>query len=279
MGLDASVRCRCFEEHKLRPGPVPYEDLYIDCDGYLSSRSLDEAHDRYDYRQYQARYGQLSDEFERWAEQPCEHEWGDYCSEWISNWSGVSAFRDRVEDAGGEVEFPLLSHLLPHANGGQYPVELAEPTLKELDRFIKKVSDVDEWVLCDHETDKEVWTSTEGGSFTWMYSFNQRIGMSGGKVFFAGPDSYIETSHFRQEPTGDPDVHGAQRMRIVCLDQDAETFAFDSLGPEDSPKTAREFYVTSKKAPFLYEGKYWTAEYIRRLLVASIETGNPIRWE
>ena len=68
-------------------------------------------------------------------------------------------------------------------------------------------------------------------------------------------------------------------MRIVCLDWDAETVAFDSLGPQDSPKVAREFYVTSKKAPFLYEGKYWTAESIRSLLVASMETGNPIRWE
>ena len=67
MGLDASVRCRCFEEHRLNPCPVPYEDLYIDVDGYLSSRSLDEAHAKYDYRQIQARYGQLDDEFRDWA--------------------------------------------------------------------------------------------------------------------------------------------------------------------------------------------------------------------
>ena len=30
MGLDAFVRCRCFEEGKLKPGPIPLEDLYID---------------------------------------------------------------------------------------------------------------------------------------------------------------------------------------------------------------------------------------------------------
>ena len=33
MGLDAFVRCRCFEEHKLIDPPVPYEDLYVDPDG------------------------------------------------------------------------------------------------------------------------------------------------------------------------------------------------------------------------------------------------------
>ena len=163
--------------------------------------------------------------------------------------------------------------------GGTYPVELVKPTLEELDRFIDKVTDIDEWVLLDYETDDEVWTQTDSGSFTWMYGPSQRMGMVGNKVFFAGPgDSYIETMHFRQEPIGDPDNHGHQRMRIVCLDSDAETEVFDSIGPQESPKVEREFYVTSKKAPFLWEGKYLTAERIRNLLMASLETGNPIRW-
>ena len=47
MGLDASVRCRCFEEGKLRPGPVPLEDVYVDTEGYLSSRKLDAELDRF----------------------------------------------------------------------------------------------------------------------------------------------------------------------------------------------------------------------------------------
>lgn len=29
MGLDATVRCRCFEEGKIKPGPLPLDDLYI----------------------------------------------------------------------------------------------------------------------------------------------------------------------------------------------------------------------------------------------------------
>ena len=62
------------------------------------------------------------------------------------------------------------------------------------------------------------------------------------------------------------------------LDAGATTETFDSIGPEGAPKTEREFYVTSKNAPFLYEGTYGTAERIWNLLVASLETGNPIRW-
>lgn len=41
MGLDAFVRCRCFEEGKLKPGPMPLEDLYIDDEEFICSKLLD----------------------------------------------------------------------------------------------------------------------------------------------------------------------------------------------------------------------------------------------
>lgn len=279
MGLDATVRCRCFEEGKLSPGPVPVDDLCIDEEGYLSSRKLDEAYKKYDHRRFNARYELLRDEFEKWSDSCCEHEYGDYCSEWVSNWAGCAQFRDLVEEAGGREKFPFLSNLLPDGNGGIYPADKARATLDELDRFIKVITEIDQWVLRDRETDEKVWVSTDTGAFTWMYGPYDRVGMSGGKVFFTHNGlPYIETTHFKQIPVGNPDHNGGQRMRIVCLDTGEETETFDSLGPEGAPKTEREFYVTSEKAPFLYEGKYWTAERIRNLLVASIETGNPIRW-
>lgn len=104
MGLDASVRCRCFEEGKLNPGPVPTDDLYIDEDGYLASRTLDEARKQFDYRRFDARYGALDDAFCEWVDHCCEHEFGEYRSEWVSNWAGCVEFEDLVEEAGGEEE-------------------------------------------------------------------------------------------------------------------------------------------------------------------------------
>ena len=103
--------------------------------------------------------------------------------------------------------------------------------------------------------------------------------MDDGCVFFehAGRD-VVKTTHFKQIPLGKALPDGAQEMEIICLDTGETTVVFDSIGPEGSPKTEREFIVVSKEAPFLYEGKYWTAERICRLLEASLETGNPIRW-
>lgn len=53
---------------------------------------------------------------------------------------------------------------------------------------------------------------------------------------------------------------------------------FDSIGPQGAPKVAREFWVEQQEAPFMYEGHCYTAERIRSLLVASVETGNSINW-
>lgn len=193
--------------------------------------------------------------------------------------AGCARFRTLVEEVGGEEEFPLLSSLLPHGNDGMYPAAKARETLAELDRFIEKVVDVDEWVLQDAESGETIWTSVGARSFPWMMGPLHEACMAGGKVrFWHAGQQPVEITHFKQVPCGEPDESGHQRMRIVCLDIDATTEAFDSIGPEGAPKTEREFLVISERAPFLYEGKYGTAERIRRLLVASIKTGNPIRW-
>lgn len=279
MGLDATVRCRCFEEGKLKPGPIPLDDVYIDEDGCLSSHKLDAAHRKYTYRQFDARYGDLERAFEKWKGSCCEHENGEYCAEWVGNWSGCEEFRELVEQSGGEAEFPLLSNLLPYDNGGEYPAEKAAATLVELDRFIEMAGGIEAWTLCDDESGAEICTLTGEGSFVWKMGPSDEVRMANGKLYFQHADNQtVATTHFRQIPLGDPDEHGCQRMRIVCLDTYATAEIPDSIGPQDADKTEREFRVITKKAPSLREGEFWTAGRIRKLLVASVETGNPIRW-
>lgn len=144
MGLGATVRCRCFEEGRLKSGPVPIEDLYIDEDGHLASRTLDAAREKYGYRRFDARYGALCDAFYEWLYDCCEHEDGDYFAEWVDNWAGVAHFCALVDEAGGEAEFPLLSSLIPDGNVGVYPAEKAKDTLDELQRFVAVVREMSE---------------------------------------------------------------------------------------------------------------------------------------
>ncbi|WP_302397704.1 hypothetical protein [Eggerthella sinensis] len=278
MGLDASVRCRCFEEGKLRPAPVPLEDLYIDSEGYLASQTLDTAYKEYGYAQFQTRYGALDDEFRRWLDEPCEHADGEACSECIANWAGVHEFKGLVEEAGGHSTFPLLSTMLPRTNGGCLPASSAPTALEELDRFIEIVQNVKSWVLVDKDTGEHVWRSTGDTEFTWMYGIDQTIGLRGGKIFVKTPERHLETAWFKQIPIGKPDQHGHQRMRLICSDHQAEIEIFDSIDPDGESKGEREFCIVSQQAPLLHQGKYWVAERLRNVLIACTETGNPVRW-
>ena len=279
MGLDASVRCRCFEERKLIDPPVPYGDLYIDEDGYLWSKKLHDAHDRYDYRRYTARYGELEDRFMEWLDHPCEHEGGDYCSEWVSNIAGTAEFRDLVEELGGEETFPFLSTMLPHGNGGLYPCDKAAATLDELDHFIKLLPSVNEWVLVTVDTNEEIWSGTDGSVFPWIMGYSQVIGLKGRLVFFEDyQGNYHETAHFAQKPLSKPDNQGKVKVEIRCFDTDDVFVSYDGIAPEGGQVIEREFKTITKEAPFLYNGRYGVAERLRNLLIASLETGNPIRW-
>lgn len=82
-----------------------------------------------------------SSPFTLWLEDCCEHENGEYCSEWIGTWGMYGVFQDAVEEAGGKEVLPLLGHMLPTANGGQYPVEKTEATLVEVEQFIRITRD------------------------------------------------------------------------------------------------------------------------------------------
>ena len=102
--------------------------------------------------------------------------------------------------------------------------------------------------------------------------------MSGGAVYFIVDGCTYTSKRFRQEPAGAADASGNQSVNVTLSETGERICVFDSIGPQGAPKVAREFWVEQREAPFMYEGHYYTAERIRSLLVASVETGNSIYW-
>lgn len=136
------VRCRCYEDHRLNPGPVPYEDLYINDEGRLSSRKLDEAKKKLDHQSFRTRYGELELAFEEWLlSEACEHSYGRYCFDWFEEGLFGNGFGELVEACGGEAAFPALSKVVPNSFEGSFPAELAEQALAELDRFVERLGE------------------------------------------------------------------------------------------------------------------------------------------
>src|SRR5215469_2932209 len=119
MGLDATVRCRCWEEG--RCAPCSFAELVrLDDEGYLNldlpSQSRDER-----FRQFNV-----------WKKTCCPHENMVYAREPISNWTGYRFFQQRLGEIGWK-HFPVLRAELPRVNGGLTNATAAADALKELE--------------------------------------------------------------------------------------------------------------------------------------------------
>ena len=103
------------------------------------------------------------------------------------------------------------------------------------------------------------------------------VGMDGDRVYFATEDRRVTSRRFRQEPSVPQNVmvpgNGNNRLRNRGA---SSHLRLDR--PSGEPKTVREFWIEPREAPFMYEGRYLTAERIGSLLAASLETGNPVQW-
>lgn len=276
MGLDAFVRCRCFEDGKCRPAPVPWEDLFVDEEGYVSSRTLETAYQELGWKDYRKQYGVLSDAMWEWNEHPCEHENGKYCSEWVGTWAGVSGYRALIASVGQE-KLPVLSKMLPEANGGCFPVELAEAALRELD-ILDEESSKTEDVLIEGENGEEAWRISSGHPYAFMFSpRGYQVGLADEGLFVAEGDRIVFLSaHFRQTPTGYVE-NGDHEMLLESLDEGGNPTGerYKVFGSLLHGKDAEMSFVVRRMQS---EGQTWRSDVLRRLLRASLETGNPIQW-
>lgn len=283
MGLDAFVRCRCFEEGKLKPGPIPFEDLYIDDEDYISSKFLDQKRKELSSEQFRERYGDLESDFLDWIDSACEHEYGEICSERVGNFCGLLSIDAVLSSDEGESKYPLLNNMLPDGNGGLYPVEKAQPTLDELDRFIEEHAKVQGYQLIDEETHKVIFSRAFDDGFCMYCDDNINYGFAKDKMYFHQnklSQSY-QTDHFYQIP--DDDYKQTQKVVVYCDDPNncESNFRMTLRGPIDiklDNSVLRSFSVQKATLDFKETSHFWRLNKIRNLLIASIETKHPIIW-
>ena len=283
MGLDAFVRCRCFEEGKLKPGPIPFEDLYIDDEDYISSKFLDQKLEELGSDLFCERYGDLESDFLDWIDNACEHEYGEICSESVGNFCGVLNIYADLSSDEGESKYPLLNNMLPSINDGLYPVEKAQPTLDELDRFIEEHAKIQGYQLIDEETHKVISSCAVDDDFCMYCDGNINYGFAKDKMYFHQnklSQSY-QTDHFYQIPADDY----KQTQKVVVYYDDPNNcesnFRMTLRGPIDiklDNSVLRSFSVQKATLDFKETSHFWRLNKIRNLLIASIETKHPIIW-
>lgn len=283
MGLDAFVCCRCFEEGKLKPGPIPFEDLYIDDEEFICSKLLDQKLEELGFDLFCERYGDLESGFLDWMDNACEHEYGEICSESVGNFCGVLHIYDDLSSDEGESKYPLLNTMLPDVRDGLYPVEKAQPTLDELDRFIEEHSKISGYQLIDEETNKVLISCAVDDGFCLYSDKYIDYGFAEDTMYFhqLKPSRIFYADHFCQIPVDD--FEQTHKVVVFCDNPNSceSNFRMTLPGPIDSEldnSVLRSFTVQKATLDFKETGHFWRLNKIRNLLVASIETQHPICW-
>ena len=117
MGVHASVYCNCYETGRLRIQPPRPDLIYVEDNGCLSTRGLE------DFKRFYA-----------WLEgQPCDHEMGVAVFHPIGNIARVSFLREQLQKERDSFPLILSKVLYDGTHGGDFiPVEVVEDMRTEI---------------------------------------------------------------------------------------------------------------------------------------------------
>lgn len=286
MGLDAWVRCRCWEEGKVKPSPFPeHTRLNLEEEAYFE---LD-----FPYKSNKDKYAL----FDKWTQECCEHGDLHYARERISNWGGYRLFQEALGQAGWE-HFPVLKAELPEHNGGSTAPEAAALALQELDYFEGDARLGSVAVLVDTDSGFVIFEYIRG--YDGVFIMSGRSGLEAGvdpQGFFlreGNPPSreLFRARRFEQRLLGarplvgyDGDVEyidteGGQRF-VGRLTVTGQEIAWPDGRMEDDRGRSRfeypvRLHVEERQrsaADFAY-----IVEPLRAVFQAAVTVGNPVYW-
>jgi hypothetical protein len=266
MALDAFVMCRCWQDRRTSPPPLPADQIAVD-DGYLNPTLPYQG----DENLYVA--------FDQWRRQACEHERMHAADERIANVAGYAFFQETLARAGWE-HFPVLDAELPHANGGTMPADAAARVLEEL-RYLTARADLGELTqLRDAESGDAVWTYINAYEGVMVrLGAETRIGADPAG-FFVWDDTVDPPAEvFRAMTFSQRHAGGTGRdLRVEFSDGDRRVVVrvgHHLIGGDETTGPERLEVVTRPvNAPDLA----FVVGPLSTVCRAAVETGNPVVW-
>lgn len=277
MSYSAFVVCRCYQDGKTVQPPHK-EYIHFDADGlYLDipNEIMDKDKER-GYKMYS--------EFDDWKFSSCEHEDMELCNEYLSNNWGMADFRSVIAKEGGEKVFPILTKYLPKANGGILPSEFAQDMLDELNKLENTDSLQELAVLREKSTQLLLASIDSTESFTFVLTaYNKNHAIIDGDGFIITENKEAEdgeliryvvfrSKHFTQQRISEKwfcftDIDTGEKYEC----------SINLLSDDNEDIRSFEFEVSLEKVRISEKYDY-IIKPLKKLALASIETGNPIHW-
>lgn len=258
MGLDAFVRCRCYQDGLVSP-PADLAD-HVDSDEEFFC--LDLPFDGYE---------EEHERFDDWVASGCEHPDMEYASEYLSNWGGYRLFQNALERAGWH-HFPILQEYLPESNGGMLPADLATAALEELLVFQALPRLGEDFRLVESASGKVLTKGVDvyDGIFIWAEEREYGIDR---KTFFVR-DRESKKVLFKSRDFTQKVVNGRALYR--CCETGKSYADGIPLGLAEGDHYPGGFHLE----PFQHrpEDFHYVVEPLERILTASVEVDNPVCW-
>jgi len=283
MGLDAVVKCTCFQDGKTRDLPFPREFVVQHEEGGVVLAPA------YNNEKYWF-------SFDAWLRTCCEHEDMDHTATRISNWTGYRLFQQALRCVGRE-NFPVLHAELPDSNGGLMSSAQSARALAELDAFLDHGVLGEKTVLIDTRHDEVLYqrVAAYDGVFIYSGSTGVNVGLDTSEIFVT------------DRQTGE-ELFRAQRLRLITpygkpITAEGGVEAWENLDTGERYRT--RLAITGKLIPW-DDGQYrnangdfrhgypsemhveirpWRTEEFQSIVdalklvaAASAATGNPVIW-
>jgi len=279
MSLTASVMCQCLDSLSV---PAKFQNhLHINDHGFLCIQLPLAGHEK------------LHNQFETWMMRACDHEEMALKSEPIASDADLHRFQHLLEEAH-QATFPALFRAIQQTNNGLTSSQSAEQMLSELATFATTV----------HTSLKTVLFNSDTGSPIWEYipEYGCEIESNSIEGLSIGVDAH---GFFIQSMAGEEHFRSQQFNQTVHNPNTAEARVCYTDGPSGqqfechTPITGRRLrwpngkwqnergqirfeypdaMHTERRAQETSDLSY-VIDALTSVCVASVATGNPIRWQ
>ncbi len=275
MGITASVSCNCYKEGKTTPCPFGDEFIYN-----ASQMPALETPFNIDEDEAQERYRK----FRVWLTTCCEHPDMNDTLAFIASWKGHQAFIEAVEALNDPKSFSLLLSHLPDGDDGVTSPELAQKMLDEIALFEARQSTLSHAVLMDTERGDVVSMGSQvlNGVLTMDRQTGYDIGFNAEGFFIRDRWEMNRVLFIAKRVEQRMLLPEHQQVEYVDLET-GRSFVCNTPfgkwynGEDGVPRMyLQHFHIEDRPAE---SGRFaYVTDPLRRVLQASVRTGNPVRW-
>jgi len=283
-GLDAYVHCNCYEEGKTTEPPVDRALIYQYNDTWLGVR--------YPKGMSQEESRALDDKMYEWEKNCCQHPYRRICDVRVGNLSGIEKFCDAVVKAGGYPnKYPTLTSIIPRNNDGFVEASQFSQVLTELEDFCNHLEQQVGVFVVDVKTGNTIFSCVQPTLISWSKAEKINVGFDREGLFVVETDDKATFDYFldMKGSNGIANVIAIEKFRSkhftrklltdrdwVLLTDVATNKQCRVKFPPLFPKIeVLEFKVITRS---FKSSDFLAIEALRKLLNASINTGNPIHW-